>query len=110
MKRGSLALVLIFAVVLGTAALASTDCAMTEPFVQFVNDSHMTTSIKTRLATDAHLSTLTAVGVHTSDDVVRLTDARQHARTAQDQDDSEDRDQDEEDVHGASHGTPSPDG
>ena len=60
-------------VVLGTAALASTGCAMTEPFVQFVNDSHMTTSIKTRLATDAHLSTLTAVGVHTSDDVVRLT-------------------------------------
>jgi osmotically-inducible protein OsmY len=46
---------------------------MTEPFVQLVNDTHMTTSIKTRLATDAHLSTLTAVGVHTSDDLVRLT-------------------------------------
>lgn len=59
--------------VLGTAVLALTGCAMTDPFVQLVNDSHMTTSIKTRLATDAHLSTLTAVGVHTSDDVVRLT-------------------------------------
>ncbi len=61
--------------VLGTAALALTGCAMTDPFVQLVNDSHMTTSIKTRLATDAHLSTLTAVGVHTSNDVVRLTGA-----------------------------------
>jgi osmotically-inducible protein OsmY len=60
-------------IVLGTAALASTGCAMTEPFVQLVNDSHMTTSIKSRLATDARLGTLTAVGVHTSDDVVRLT-------------------------------------
>ena len=60
-------------VVMGTAVLALTGCAMTEPFVQLVNDSHMTTSIKTRLATDAHLSTLTGVGVHTSNDVVRLT-------------------------------------
>ena len=59
--------------VLGTAVLALTGCAMTDPFVQLVNDSHMTTSIKTRLATGAHLSTLTSVGVHTSDDVVRLT-------------------------------------
>jgi osmotically-inducible protein OsmY len=60
-------------IVLGTTALALTGCAMTEPFVQLVNDSHMTTSIKTRLATDAHLSTLTAVGVHTSNDMVHLT-------------------------------------
>jgi osmotically-inducible protein OsmY len=60
-------------VVIGTAVLALTGCAMTEPFVQLVNDSQMTTQIKTRLATDAHLSTLTAVGVHTSNDVVRLT-------------------------------------
>ena len=59
--------------VLGVAALAATGCTMTEPFVQFVNDSHMTTSIKTRLAMDAHPSTLTAVGVQTSDDMVRLT-------------------------------------
>lgn len=59
--------------VLAAAALAVAGCAMTEPFVQLVNDSHMTTSIKTRLAMDAHPSTLTAVGVHTSDDVVRLT-------------------------------------
>jgi osmotically-inducible protein OsmY len=60
--------------VLGTAALALAGCAsLSEPFVQLVNDSSMTTAIKTRLATDAHLSTLTAVGVHTSQDMVRLT-------------------------------------
>lgn len=58
---------------LAAAALASPGCAMTEPFVQLVNDSHMTTSIKTRLAMDAHPSTLTGIGVHTTDDVVRLT-------------------------------------
>jgi osmotically-inducible protein OsmY len=62
-----------FLAVLGAVALASTGCSMTEPFVQLVNDSHMTTSIKTRLATDANLSTLTAVSVHTEDDMVRLT-------------------------------------
>jgi osmotically-inducible protein OsmY len=61
----------IVGIVAGVLALAG--CAMTEPFVQLVNDSHMTTSIKTRLATDARLSTLTTVGVHTSNDVVRLT-------------------------------------
>lgn len=60
-------------VVLGTTLLALTGCAMTEPFVQLVNDAHMTTSIKTRLATDGHLGTLTAVGVDTKDDMVRLT-------------------------------------
>jgi osmotically-inducible protein OsmY len=60
--------------VFGTAALALAGCStMTDPFVQLVNDSTMTTEIKTRLATDAHLSTLTQIGVHTSDDMVRLT-------------------------------------
>jgi osmotically-inducible protein OsmY len=57
----------------GIAVLALAGCSMTEPFVQLVNDSAMTTEIKTRLATDAHLSTLTAIGVHTSNDMVRLT-------------------------------------
>jgi osmotically-inducible protein OsmY len=60
--------------VLGAAALALAGCStMTDPFVQLVNDSTMTTEIKTRLATDAHLATLTKVGVHTSNDMVRLT-------------------------------------
>lgn len=62
--------------VFGTAALALAGCStMTDPFVQLVNDSTMTTEIKTRLATDAHLGTLTKVGVHTSNDMVRLTGA-----------------------------------
>ena len=60
--------------VLGTAALALSGCTtMSEPFVQLVNDSSMTTAIKARLATDTRLSTLTGIGVHTSDDLVRLT-------------------------------------
>jgi osmotically-inducible protein OsmY len=60
--------------VLGTAALALTGCGtMTDSFVQVVNDTTMTTEIKTRLAKDARLGTLTGIGVHTSDDMVRLT-------------------------------------
>ena len=60
--------------VLGTAALGLAGCAsMTDPFVQLVNDSTMTTEIKTRLATEGNLGTLTKVGVHTSNDMVRLT-------------------------------------
>ena len=60
--------------VLGAAALALSGCAtMTDPFVQLVNDTSMTTAIKARLATDARVSTLTGIGVHTSDDMVRLT-------------------------------------
>jgi osmotically-inducible protein OsmY len=60
--------------VLSVASLALTGCStMAEPFVQVVNDTSMTTAIKTRLATEARLSTLTAIGVHTTDDVVRLT-------------------------------------
>jgi hyperosmotically inducible protein len=60
-------------IVIATAALASAGCGMTQPLVQVVNDSYMTTSIKTRLATDARVGTLTDVGVHTSDDMVHLT-------------------------------------
>ena len=59
--------------VLGTAALALSGCAtMSDPFVH-VNETSMTTAIKARLATDARVSTLTGIGVHTSDDIVRLT-------------------------------------
>ena len=60
--------------VISVASLALTGCStMAEPFVQVVNDTSMTTAIKTRLATEARLSTITAIGVHTTDDVVRLT-------------------------------------
>ena len=60
--------------VLGTAALGLAGCAsMTDSFVQLVNDSTMTTEIKTRLATEGNLGTLTKVGVQTSNDMVRLT-------------------------------------
>jgi osmotically-inducible protein OsmY len=60
--------------VLGTAALALSGCAtMADPFVQLVTDTSMTTAIKARLATEARVGTLTGIGVHTSDDMVRLT-------------------------------------
>lgn len=59
---------------LGIAALALASCStMTEPLVQAVNDTSMTTQIKTRLAMDGNIRTLTGIGVHTINDVVRLT-------------------------------------
>ena len=55
------------------ATLALTGCAsLRDPVIQFVNDSATTTEIKTRLAVDAPSSVAT-IGVHTSDDMVRLT-------------------------------------
>jgi osmotically-inducible protein OsmY len=59
--------------VLGTALALAGCSTMTEPLVQLVNDTSMTTEIKTRLATEANPRTLTGIGVHTSDDMVRLT-------------------------------------
>lgn len=56
------------------ATLALTGCtSLREPIVQFFHDSSTTTAIKTRLAMDGRPSTLAGIGVHTSDDVVRLT-------------------------------------
>jgi osmotically-inducible protein OsmY len=55
------------------ATLVLTGCAsLRDPFVQFMNDSSTTTEIKTRLAMDAPTSVAT-IGVHTTDDMVRLT-------------------------------------
>lgn len=55
------------------ATLALTACtSLHDPVVQFFNDSSTTTAIKTRLAMDGPRS-LTGIGVHTSDDMVRLT-------------------------------------
>ena len=56
-----------------TVALTLTGCAsVSEPVVQFFNDSSTTSEIKTRLAREK-FGTLTSVGVTTTDDMVRLT-------------------------------------
>lgn len=56
-----------------TMTLALAGCtSLREPIVQFFDDSSTTTAIKTRLAMDGPGS-LTGIGVHTSDDMVRLT-------------------------------------
>jgi osmotically-inducible protein OsmY len=56
-----------------TVTLALTGCASVgDPVVQFLNDSSTTTEIKTKLAMGAPASIAT-IGVHTTDDVVRLT-------------------------------------
>jgi osmotically-inducible protein OsmY len=60
--------------VLGTTTLALAGCSsLTESFVQVANDTSMTTAIKTRLATDTGVGSLTGIGVTTDDDQVRLT-------------------------------------
>lgn len=61
--------------VLLTAVAATAGCGtMTvNPVVQYLDDTATTTAIKTRLATDAGMGSLTGVGVSTRDDVVRLT-------------------------------------
>src|SRR2546428_1649986 len=60
---------------LATAALALAGCGtMTvNPLVQFFDDSGTTTAIKTRLATEGGIGSLTGIGVRTRDDVVTLT-------------------------------------
>jgi hyperosmotically inducible protein len=56
------------------ATLALSGCtSVHDPIVQFLNDSSVTTEIKTRLAMEGRPSTLTAIGVTTTDDMVRLT-------------------------------------
>jgi osmotically-inducible protein OsmY len=61
-------------IVLGTVMLTLSGCAtLSDPLVQFVNDSTTTTEIKTRLAMHVRPGSLTGIGVHTSGDVVRLT-------------------------------------
>jgi osmotically-inducible protein OsmY len=60
--------------VLGTATLALAGCSsLTESLVQLTNDASMTTAIKTRLATDTRVRSLTGIGVTTDEDQVRLT-------------------------------------
>lgn len=58
-----------------TVAAAAAGCGtMTmNPIVQYLDDTSTTTAIKTRLATDAGMGSLTGVGVSTHDDLVRLT-------------------------------------
>jgi osmotically-inducible protein OsmY len=61
--------------VAAAAGLALTGCGtMTvNPIVQFVDDTATTTAIKTRLATEAGIGSMTGVNVRTADDVVWLT-------------------------------------
>ena len=63
-----------------TAALAAVAIALTgcgtmsvNPIAQFIDDTGTTTAIKTRLATEGNIGSLTGIGVSTRDDVVRLT-------------------------------------
>jgi osmotically-inducible protein OsmY len=61
--------VAVLAVVAGLTGCAS----VRDPIVQFFNDSSTTTEIKTRLAMDGQLGSITSFGVQTTDDRVRLT-------------------------------------
>src|SRR2546428_10345106 len=65
---------------LATAALALAGCGtMTvNPLVQFLDDSGTTTAIKTQLATEGGIGSLTGIGVRTRDDVVTLTGTVAH--------------------------------
>ena len=54
-------------------ALAGCGTMTVNPIAQFLDDSATTTAIKTRLATEGSLGSLTGIGVSTRDDVVRLT-------------------------------------
>jgi hypothetical protein len=57
------------------AALITAGCGTmsVNPLVQFVDDAGTTTAIKTRLASEGGLSSMTAIGVETDNDMVRLT-------------------------------------
>jgi osmotically-inducible protein OsmY len=57
-----------------TVAVMLAGCAsMHDPIIQYWNDVSMTGQIKTRLATDSGIRSLTGIGVSTDQDMVRLT-------------------------------------
>jgi len=60
---------------LATVAAAFAGCGTmsVNPIVQFFDDTGTTTAIKSRLATEGGIGSLTGIGVQTRDDVVRLT-------------------------------------
>jgi len=60
---------------LAAVALTLAGCGtMTvNPIAQFLDDTGTTTAIKSRLATEGGIGSLTGIGVQTRDDVVRLT-------------------------------------
>ena len=60
---------------LAAAGLVLAGCGtMTvNPIAQFIDDASMTSTIKTRLAAEAGIGSMTGIGVRTSDDVVWLT-------------------------------------
>jgi len=60
--------------VLGTVAVVVAGCgSLTDSLVQAVNDTTLTTEIKTEIAKTEGMSTLTHIGVKTDEDQVRLT-------------------------------------
>src|SRR6185503_8503357 len=54
-------------------ALGGCGTVPVNPIAQFIDDSATTTAVKTRLATECNIGSLTGIGVSTRDDVVRLT-------------------------------------
>ena len=60
---------------LAVLAVAVTGCGTmsVNPIAQFLDDSGTTTAIKTRLATEGNIGSLTGIHVQTRDDVVRLS-------------------------------------
>ena len=61
--------------VLAAAGLAAAGCGMitVNPIAQYVDDASTTTAIKTRLATEEGIGSMTGISVRTSHDVVWLT-------------------------------------
>jgi osmotically-inducible protein OsmY len=56
-----------------TVALTGCGTMSVNPVAQFLDDSGTTTAIKTRLATEGSIGSLTGIGVSTRNDVVTLT-------------------------------------
>ena len=60
---------------LAAVAIAMTGCGTmsVNPIAQLIDDTGTTTAIKTRLATEGNIGSLTGIHVQTRDDVVRLS-------------------------------------
>ena len=56
-----------------TVLLTGCGTMSVNPLVQFLDDTGTTTQIKSKLATEAGVGSVTGIGVHTRDDMVTLT-------------------------------------
>ena len=56
-----------------TVLVAGCGTMSVNPLVQFLDDTGTTTQIKSKLATEAGIGSMTGIGVHTHDDMVTLT-------------------------------------